>query len=193
LNNTAASTSIHNDNNNNDVKYEDWEIPEDFPLTDLRLLHTEFSNCAAQLETTRNALFPKAKFVFHRYRQAKLKQQKHKQNQPCTKKKNLETSSGLPTDKDIDSIAYQEHHHHQRQQKKNLLEDQNHVWIRVRADGQVFSCSKDEDVSTFEETTGYIQKDNFLGGGDEPMVSMGSVAGKHSMVIRNVQRARIEL
>ena len=188
--NTAASTST-SITNNNSVEYEDWEIPEDFPVTDLRLLHTEFSNCAAQLETTRNALFPKAKFVFHRYRQAKLKQQKHKQNQPSTNKQNIETSSLLPTDKNTDSIA--SHDHHPRQQKKHLLEDQNHVWIRVRADGQVFSCSKDDNVSTFEETTDYIQKDNFPGGEDEPMVSMGSVAGEHSLVIRNVQRARIEL
>lgn len=55
--------------------YDGWTVPEELPLTDLRLLHNEFTKCSALLETARKNLLPKAKFIFQRYRQAKKQQQ----------------------------------------------------------------------------------------------------------------------
>jgi Skp family chaperone for outer membrane proteins len=42
----------------------------ELPLSDLRLLHAEFTQCRAELDRKRNHLLPKGKFVFSRYRKA---------------------------------------------------------------------------------------------------------------------------
>lgn len=49
---------------------------QELSLSDLRLLHTEFTQCRELLDTKRNQLLPKGKFVFRRYREAfRLQQQ----------------------------------------------------------------------------------------------------------------------
>jgi hypothetical protein len=49
--------------------FEDWEVPADLPVADLRLLHTEFTKYSTKWETAREQLIPKGKFIFERYRQ----------------------------------------------------------------------------------------------------------------------------
>mgnify|MGYP003487476120 FL=1 len=46
------------------------DLPEDLPLSDVRLLHRQLTECQNDYETLRRELLPKPKFVFRRYRHA---------------------------------------------------------------------------------------------------------------------------
>ena len=46
------------------------DLPEDLPLSDVRLLHRQLTECQNDYETIRRELLPNPKFVFRRYRQA---------------------------------------------------------------------------------------------------------------------------
>ena len=46
-----------------------WEVPDEFPVSDLRLLHAEFTKYSSKWEAVHDKLFPRGKFVFRRYRQ----------------------------------------------------------------------------------------------------------------------------
>jgi hypothetical protein len=47
-----------------------WPHEDDLTATDIRLLHRELTQCQTALDSARNALLPKGKFIFARYRKA---------------------------------------------------------------------------------------------------------------------------
>lgn len=102
-NNIASTTDIasHGD--------EDGELleilPEDLPVSDLRLLHTEFTKYSSMWDDVHDRLFPKGKFVFRRYREElarrKIQQEDlaktHKlKNRPQDRASNTEQTSRHP-------------------------------------------------------------------------------------------------
>jgi hypothetical protein len=186
FNATAASSSTLS---SNPVmgKYDNWEIPEDFPLADLRLLHTEFTNCAEQLEATRNSLLPKAKFVFHRYRKAKLLLQQQQEQKETTQADTFEESKeeikesysdGDNQATSNDSSLPKDHFTQDDNDNSNPLENQSHASINVFPDGEVqISQTTTEAVADVQE-----DKDEYF-----------SVAGELSLVIRNIQHSTITL
>ena len=51
------------------IVFDDWQVPDNLPLADIRLLHKEFSNCMTKWEQAKEIVSPKGKFTFRRYRQ----------------------------------------------------------------------------------------------------------------------------
>ena len=49
--------------------------PDEMPLTDIRLLHNEFTHCQAKMDEVRQKILPRGKFVFRRYREALSRQE----------------------------------------------------------------------------------------------------------------------
>jgi hypothetical protein len=47
-----------------------WPQEDDLTATDIRLLHRELTQCQTALDSVRNTLLPKGKFIFARYRKA---------------------------------------------------------------------------------------------------------------------------
>ena len=66
----------------------DWELtcPPDLPLSDLKLLHTRFSQCQNSLDQVRKTLLPQGKFIFRRYREEMLRLQQTHSQQPSVEK-----------------------------------------------------------------------------------------------------------
>lgn len=66
---SSSSSSTHHDHDDMMILV-DWKLPtKEFPNTDLRLLHAEFSKYTQKWETMARLIQPKGKFTFRRYRQ----------------------------------------------------------------------------------------------------------------------------
>ena len=76
-----------------------WNVPEDIPTTDLKLLHSEFTKYNARLEATQDRLFPKGKFVFRRYREA-LARRNIQQEDMAKQQQQLQGEKGNPRNAD---------------------------------------------------------------------------------------------
>ena len=75
-NNIAATTAdIAALGNSDDEELLLKILPEDLPVSDLRLLHTEFTKYSSLWEDVHDRLFPKGKFIFRRYREELARQQ----------------------------------------------------------------------------------------------------------------------
>ena len=147
------------------AKFHDWDLPSEIPPTELRLLHEELTKCATELEKARDSLLPKAKFVFHRYRQERLRQEAQEEGRLASGATDGSQSRLSPaTDKALVL-------------PKGPLEDVQSCSIGISAAGEVkIQPIQDFDAQRVEQN-------------GSPL----SVAGKSSLVIRNVHHSSVIL
>jgi len=104
--------------------------PDELPLTDIRLLHNEFTNSQAKLDQVRQKVLPRGKFVFRRYREALRKQEQGEiKTVSAASKEFTSNSSSKP------SMT--------KTHDENELSDIRHQVVDVYADGRVKSSPKD--------------------------------------------------
>jgi hypothetical protein len=118
----------------------DWDVPDDIPAADLRLLHTELTQCATALEEAKEKHLPKAKFVFHRYRKAIMEQQQRLEagGEPTPQQRVVDVSESIQVSSTKETKS------------DNPLENISNVSIRVDMGGKV------EMKSTKNETAGDV-------------------------------------
>jgi len=170
---TATATSAVT-KNQYALSLQEWEVPPDLPQTDLRLIHTELTKCATAMEQAKQKLLPKAKFVFHRYRQALLLQQQQTPEEQSASGQQAVTDDIQKT-KTTGLL----------ESKKGPLEDREQCWIRVSADEEV----------TIQPKSIHENNENDPGDNQQREASMMklSVADESSLVIRNVKDSSITL
>jgi hypothetical protein len=113
-------------------------LPDELPLTDLRLLHTEFTNCQRSLDKVRQKLLPEGKFVFRRYREALRKQEAERTNiVSAASSPPLSTPVSKPLAENVLGKA--------------TLHDYKDSFIFVYADGQVEVRQKDAHESAAQK------------------------------------------
>jgi hypothetical protein len=143
---TAVSTIINDvdsgDNNKKEDRDDEWLVPDELSLMDLKLLHGEFTKCSDQWETVRDRLFPKGKFIFRRYREAlarrNIRQDDFAALEQTTQKERLQRHSQLET-------RHNDYNHTKGVQSSSstgtggsaVLENLSHVSVVIDINGKV--------------------------------------------------------
>jgi len=110
--------------------------PQELPLSDLRLLHTEFSQCRAALDQKRNELLPKGKFVFRRFREAVRLRGRQEKEIPAVAVQGSRLSKSVAPS--LQPSLSQDH-----RSSKHTLDHLRDSTIEVHADGRVVVRSKE--------------------------------------------------
>ena len=107
--------------------YDEWQVPEDLPVADLRLLHAEFTKYMQKFETVKQQLIPKGKFIFEQYRQAIAK--RNAQGMAVTTKQT--SLSSLPSSSTFSQAS------HSPIQQGGILESISNASVFIDANGTV--------------------------------------------------------
>jgi hypothetical protein len=123
-------------------------LPEELPLADIRLLHTEFTNHERQLDLVHKQILPKGKFLFRRYREAKALHQQKPSSLPVTapSNENDQLVASIATDANLAFLG------------NRALHSIKNMSVATTAEGDVLlirgtDVSEDSDVDALKAPT----------------------------------------
>lgn len=204
---TATSTtpaSDDNGSNKNDETTRGSAVlvvpapPEELPLSDIRLLHAQFTKFQSKLDQTRKDMLPKRKFVFRRYRQAlqELEQQQQqtfdgndggKNHSKDSSRAVQAVSPEQSTDASSNTSQSSSRNEKTASVGDNVVEDVNNSFLTMTKDGTVQIrplSNNDWNVSDTDKVA--INSDNK----DSSTTSDGATS---CVVLRNISNSLVDM
>ena len=123
-----------------------WNMTDLMTVTDISMLHAEFSKCQTELDKIRRIALPKGKFVFRRYREA-LRLRAELPHATSS----LDTSQRLPKTAKPLSVAFD---------PDRTIADLRNLKFRVDPDGSVNSERETENIPALADCVSSIVLNN---------------------------------
>lgn len=175
-------------------------VPDEMPLTDVRLLHKEFTICQAKLDKIYDEILPKGKFVFKRYREAIEKQQQEQkiQNLKDNAVEIVGKNEGATTDAtNKETLAHAEAESRQREEEdkeRGILRGYRNTSVVVQSNGRIETKSISPefyDVTNIEESDVNCSSDQ--SGVQVQTKSTEVMSTSSSLILKDIQNCTIEL